>query len=373
MNLPDRENRKGQPLLVLSLILLSWIGIRSILWVSSTAQGSAESNSAMPKATRPAVPTPLRGLEPRAGNMRHAWPARDEPPARPMIVVPLDRDSDLPARPTTVPPKIAAGHRLLFLDGVSAIPAPPTERAAEVPVGYAMPLAQPSLREKMTSRWSGDAWVLWRQGGNGYGQAGGSPPAIHYPRIYGASQAGFVLRYRLMSDDPHRTAAYLRASGGIDRPRGEELAAGVALRPVGRVPIAILGEVRAMRAGSATVTRPTVAMVSEFPVVALPLGLRGEVYGQAGWVGGRGHTPFVDAQARIDKRLVAERHADLSIGAGAWGGAQTGSSRLDIGPSLRLDLPLGGANARITADYRWRVAGSAVPGSGAAITFSAGF
>lgn len=373
MNLPNRKDRKGQPLLALILILLSWIGVRSILWASSATEGSAQPATAVAQVVSPATSTPLRDSEPQAEETGNAWPVMGAPPVRPMIVVPLDRDNDSQARPITVPPRIAAGHRLLFLAGVSAIPAPQIERAAGVPLGYALPFTRPSPRQKMSSHWSADAWILWRQGGNGYDQAGGTPPAIRYPRVYGASQAGFVLRYRLKSDDPHRTAAYLRASGGLAQPRGEELAAGIALRPIVPAPLSILGEVRAMRAGRVMVTRPTVAMVSELPVVLLPLGLRGEVYGQGGWVGGKDHTPFVDGQVRIDKRLVAERHAELSIGAGAWGGAQTGSSRLDMGPSLRLDFPLGGANARITADYRWRVAGSAAPGSGAAITFSAGF
>ena len=82
---------------------------------------------------------------------------------------------------------------------------------------------------------------------------------------------------------------------------------------------------------------------------------------------------FLDGQARVDRSLVRTGEGELRFGAGAWGGAQRGTHRVDLGPSLRLDQPLGGINTRLSADYRLRVAGSAAPGSGVAVTFSAGF
>ena len=99
----------------------------------------------------------------------------------------------------------------------------------------------------------------------------------------------------------------------------------------------------------------------------------GETYVQAGWVGGREATVFVDGQARVDKAVATLGTAELRIGAGTWGGAQKGASRLDLGPALRLDLPIGAINTRLGVDYRVRVAGSAAPGTGIGVTFSAGF
>ncbi|MBS1239358.1 MAG: hypothetical protein H6R45_64, partial [Proteobacteria bacterium] len=58
---------------------------------------------------------------------------------------------------------------------------------------------------------------------------------------------------------------------------------------------------------------------------------------------------------------------------GAWGGAQKGAARLDIGPSASLQLKLGEANSRVSMDWRFRVAGEARPASGPALTISAGF
>ena len=230
------------------------------------------------------------------------------------------------------------------------------------------------IERREMPRWSALGWALWRQGGNGYNSPGeGLPGAILYSEAYGASQAGVVLRYSLARQSDHRPGLYLRASSGIEQPRGEEVAAGLALRPVPTVPLAIMGEVRATRTIDATVIRPAAAIVTELPPWNLPLQLRGELYAQTGWVGGKAQSAFIDGQARIDRRAANLGAAELRIGVGAWGGAQRGTSRLDIGPSLRIDLPVAGVNTRLSADYRMRVVGSAAPGNGLAVTFSAGF
>ena len=373
MNLPRRSGRRGQPLLAFAIILLGWIGVRSVLWASSVDEVAAPLAQHELRNGRPARPE------------KQDWPSqldtgqdvRDKRPARrPVTIVPLDPVDEPLARPTTsVPPRIAAGHRLLFLAGASAIPAPPEERAAGIAAGFVSPFATGSLQGNGSgSPWSADAWIMWREGGNGYNLPGrGLPATFVGSGAYGASQAGLVLRYRLAPHEAHRATAYLRATGGLDRPRGEELAAGLSLRLIQHVPIAIMGEVRAAPSSDGVAVRPAAAIVTELPAVGLPLGMHDEVYGQAGWVGGRNRTAFVDGQARIDKRIGGAPDANFSLGLGAWAGAQAGSSRIDAGPSLRLDIPVGGTHARLTADYRWRVAGRAAPDSGAAITFSAGF
>lgn len=63
----------------------------------------------------------------------------------------------------------------------------------------------------------------------------------------------------------------------------------------------------------------------------------------------------------------------FSIGAGAWAGAQEGAERLDVGPSMRVDLAIAQATARFSLDYRERVAGDAEPQSGVAVTLSTHF
>ena len=91
---------------------------------------------------------------------------------------------------------------------------------------------------------------------------------------------------------------------------------------------------------------------------------------------GEAHKDMTSIQQILDAAL-ADRHERSSLfvalGGGVWGGAQQGAARLDIGPSLTVDLRLGAAPARIEADYRWRVAGNAEPGNGGVVTLSTGF
>jgi len=63
----------------------------------------------------------------------------------------------------------------------------------------------------------------------------------------------------------------------------------------------------------------------------------------------------------------------LSVGAGAWGGAQDDAQRFDIGPTLRLDLTVGEVPARLSLDWRERIGGQAGPDSGLAATLSTRF
>jgi hypothetical protein len=113
---------------------------------------------------------------------------------------------------------------------------------------------------------------------------------------------------------------------------------------------------------------------TEMPPVNLPLGTRAEFYGQAGYVGGNFATAFADGQVRIDRRIIHLGRGELRAGGSAWGGAQKGASRLDVGPTATLGMPLGGtAGARLALDWRFRIAGNAMPTSGPALTLSAGF
>lgn len=272
------------------------------------------------------------------------------------------------SRAQTVTPRIAAGHQLLYLAALAQLPMPELP-AARGRVGGGQDLSKP--RE---SRWSADAWMLLRRGGNGFNLPGAGLPGANLPSgAYGASQAGAVLRFRLAPGNPHRPALYLRATSAVQAPRGEEVAAGFSVRPLARVPVSVLAEARATHTLTGTIVRPAAALVSEFPPLDLPLGLRGEAYVQGGYVGGRDSTAFADGQARLEHRLASAGRWQLRAGGGVWGGAQKGAKRLDVGPTATLDVPLGPVNGRVAADWRFRVAGNAAPTSGPALTLSAGF
>lgn len=264
-------------------------------------------------------------------------------------------------------PRVAAGHQLLFMAGLAQLPMATFGGAG--PVANPPSGATPKLR-----RWSADTWMLVRPGGNGFNAPGAGLPGVNLPSgAYGASQAGAVIRYRLAPVSDHRPALYLRATSALQAPRGEEIAVGFAARPLARVPLTAMVEARATRTMTGTIVRPAAAVVSELPVHTLPLGLRAEAYAQAGYVGGRGATAFVDGQARLERNLVSAGRWQLRAGGGTWGGAQKGAKRLDVGPTATLDLPLGPVNGRLAADWRFRIAGNAAPTSGPALTLSAGF
>lgn len=372
------RTRRGQPVLALVLVLSCWVSVRAALWTSPeappqelahgiaapTAPGKAKPEAAFVEAAPIATgaATTVRPAEP-------ALPARA--PQMPVLAAPAPT-----IEKAATPPRIAGGHQMLYLAGLSVVPLPPEASSAiQPPPGMLRaprPLPAPAggPGTAAASRWSADGWILWRRGGNGLAAGGFAWPG----GAYGASQLGAVVRYSLAPSRPARPVVYLRVTSAMRSPRGEELAAGLALRPFGGLPVAAMAEARATRTiGGVIQLRPAAALVSEFPPLELPLGLRGEAYVQAGWVGGRGSTAFVDGQARVERPLAKLGGMELRAGAGAWGGAQQGARRLDVGPTATLALPLGTGGGRLSADWRFRVAGQALPGSGPALTLSAGF
>jgi hypothetical protein len=238
-------------------------------------------------------------------------------------------------------------------------------RAASWFVAPAAPVqSHPPLR-----RWSGDAWLLWRRGGDS-ATGGGS---VLLPS-YGANQAGAVLRYRLAPSSAYRPTAYVRAYGALNGTGEREVAAGFSARPLPAVPVMVMGEARASHfAGGTTHLRPAVTLVTELPPVILPGAMRAETYVQAGYVGGTGSTAFVDGQFRLEHIAARSPHAEIRLGGGMWGGAQTGAGRMDMGPTATVAFNTAGAGAHVSVDWRFRVAGNAMPGSGPAVTLAAGF
>lgn len=217
-------------------------------------------------------------------------------------------------------------------------------------------------------RWSADGWLLWRRGG------GGVPGGSLLLPSYGANQLGAVLRYRLAPDNPFRPEIYGRAYSALNGTGEREAALGLAARPIPALPLQAMAEGRVSRfAGGRTHLRPAVTLVTQLPPVTLPLALRAETYVQGGYVGGLAATPFVDGQFRLEHIADHRAHAELRLGGGIWGGAQQGAGRLDLGPGATIAFTTGRAGAHLSLDWRFRVAGHAMPGSGPALTLAAGF
>lgn len=253
---------------------------------------------------------------------------------------------------------IEAGLQSGNSDWPAAAPFLPTRPAAPAPAP--------------AERWSVDAWAFWRQGSNAAPISQGRVP------IYGASQLGAVLQYRLTPASPRDPRLYARAYRALVRRGESELALGASARPLGRVPLRMAGEVRYTDGAFSDTVRPAAYVISELAPVPLPYGARLEAYGQAGWVGGPDPTGFADGQASVTGELrkvagLTDNAMRLSLGVATWGGAQKDAQRIDIGPTLRLDVTLGDVPARISVDWRERVGGDAGPDSGLAATLSTQF
>jgi len=388
------ERQPGQPLLVLAALLGAWLVLRVLLWQPPfdhfvPAQPLAENSAALPLAARAhAGATPAPAHPARAAS--HA-DLRDSPV--PLAAL-IERRSFEPPPPFVwsvasyqLPPgsKAAAapsvrrivGQQLLLAAAFSHLEQAPgiavyfgTSGKAASPAALAAGdrplLGQAVAMAAGSRRWSADGWLLLRRDSDS--------PFLSGRPAYGRSQVGAVLRYRLAAASGHRPQAYARAGRALSRARETEVAAGLSVRPVPGVPLRVAGEVRAFDGAAGRELRPAAFAVTELPPARLPLGLTAEAYAQGGYVAGDNATAFADGQVRVEG-IVARlgKAAELRAGAAAWGGAQKGASRVDIGPSAALTFRIGATRSRLAVDYRLRVAGRAEPGSGPALTFSAGF
>jgi hypothetical protein len=374
---------RGQPLLVLLILLGGWVGLRTVLWQSPFAQAIGPARAAPVAIRTPALRRRSAVVQLPAPPVEDANPWRFRLPAAPP---PAWSTQPLPAPdawrgeagsptagtggPARLAPQVAAGHELMLLAAFSQVPLPGDLAAllepAELP--QAAPFQAPAGLAQSRApidRWSADAWLLLRKDTTMAATSGRGS--------YGQSQAGAVIRYHLAPSSGFRPTAYLRASQALAADRESETALGLAARPIPGLPLSAAAELRAARAGGRTSLRPAVFAVTELPPAILPFGFTGEAYAQAGYVWGDYETAFVDGEIRAERKLLRLGPAELRIGGGVWGGAQKGAERLDVGPGATLALKIGQAPSRVSMDWRFRVAGNANPSSGPALTLSAGF
>lgn len=277
--------------------------------------------------------------------------------------------------------QVAAGHQVLLHAAFAADWSGHRPAAAEldqpaVRRAGTSPIAPPFARSQNIDRWSLDAWAFGREGSRSAPISQGRVP------IYGASQIGANLQYRIDPANPRDPRAYVRAYRALVENGESEVAAGVSARPIAALPVRVAGELRVTDNPFGTEVRPAAYAITEIPPIALPAGVTMEAYGGAGYVGGNVATGFVDGQLAATRRMAelegpfagsSPNPLRISLGAGAWGGAQEGASRLDVGPTMRIDLNVGDVPARVSLDWRERVAGDAAPNSGLAATLSTRF
>ncbi|MGN6375683.1 MAG: hypothetical protein ACTHMG_09020 [Sphingomonas sp.] len=337
----------GRPLRFLAAIVTGWTGMRvAILWYAT----------GVPPALVPAL-VPFLAPSSAAPRVRLASPARAQPPvARVPSPVPHAPGAAAPRDPKLV---------LLALAGLSRFgraqdheAPPPPVLVSPVPAAAPPPLMA-GRAPRPRSRWSGDVWLLARGGGSagsafGVGQLGGS-------------QAGLRLAYAIGH------ARRVALVGRVDTPlhgTGREAAIGVEWRLRGNALRLVAEERVPLDGGQAAPAAGVIAGLNPTPVAA---GFRLEAYGQAGAIDRGGVQGFADGAARLTHPLPRIGPFVPDLGAGAWGGAQQDAARLDIGPSLGMAFRLGKLPARVTLDWRQRIAGHARPGSGVALSLGADF
>ncbi|MBR0553312.1 hypothetical protein [Stakelama marina] len=344
--------RGGRPLRFILLVVGGWTALRvAMLWPQT---------GSLPAAVRGALPVTIaqtRGLpvlrrhRPVSANAAaHDSAARAVQPESPIATATPKRSVfNLPeARPAhdAVRAQFALIGLVRFNGTVEA-------QARPRPVLDPLP-ARPAPHP---SRWRGTAWLFTH--GNG--------TQLNDSARLGGSQAGARLSYPLAPDN--RIAAAGRASTPLQGD-GAEASVGVEWRPW-NAPVALVAERRFgldnQRGGPAT------AIVGGSGPAPLAGGFDLETYGEAGAVFRERPDYYAAGAARLSRKTARIGDTAISLGLGAWASMQREASRVDIGPSVSIPLHVADGNARLSLDWRQRVAGDASPGSGPALTLGADF
>jgi len=331
-------NGRGRPLRFIALVACGWASARTVmLWPEgATLPQAIEAAFPLRPAQAATAPAPVIVL-PSPPRTTIAMTI----PAPPLLTA-------APAAPRGDPTRISlATLGLLSFGREEAVGVPPGTLPRAAPPAALPDAAQPS-------RWSASAWFVTRRGAS----AGGP--------MLGGDQAGLRVAYHPGSG---RIALFARLTAPLAG-RGSEAAAGIEWQPTA-APVRVIAEYRAGLDG--TPGGPAIAVVAGVYAVPLPLDFSLEAYGQAGAVARARIDPFADGALRVTREVAAAGRTRLEVGAGAWGAAQRGAARLDIGPSAIASLPVGESALRVAIDWRERVAGDARPGSGPALSVGADF
>lgn len=224
----------------------------------------------------------------------------------------------------------------------------------------ALPLTAAS--QERPGRWHGSAWTLWRDG------SATNADAVPGGRL-GGSQMGLRVDLDLTPGARSRTVAYGRISAAMNRPASPEAALGLGWQPVRVIPISFAAE-RRVALGHGARNANAVLVAGGFGPAPVAPSLEVEAYAQAGMVGFRSRDVFADGKMSL---LSPIKGTPIRLGASLSGGAQPQVERLDIGPELQIRLPIPQIPARLTIEWRERIAGHAAPASGLAITLGADF
>lgn len=371
-----RAARRGRPFRALAALLalfVLWLGWR---WPVIAARVGEVAALLVPQREPAFVRVAAPGRLPAHGH--DALPARQRPaapltrrPPQPRPALHIDVATDQPAPPPLPPPPAPAGLAV-------AAPVQPSDTAFRLAQSaydrlragqrrQAAALFDAALSLAENRQWQADRAALgrrWQIGGFALLRDGGSAGDLAIPAaspVLGGGQMGGSIAFL---PDPYARrplALVARANVAADPAgvRADTAQGAIGIRQA-LVPGVSISAERLIAIGNATRGDWTLRLAAG--------GMRGRFsgYGEAG-VLGRGQA-YAGAQASA--RLL--RIGPATLGAGTWASLQTGAPdvwRVDVGPSITAHVK----GVRLQADWRQRVAGNAAPGSGPALTISAGF
>ncbi|QIL01638.1 hypothetical protein G7078_01750 [Sphingomonas sinipercae] len=360
------------PLRFLTLAIAGWAAVRM------TALGAIPGFTITPAraALPPIVPTQLASFEPQLAPPT-PWPNEPVAAAAPGQYFPQFRPMAIPVpyyMPVSAPAaQVASALPALAPRGPWSLPAldpssiyypaaaegfsplPPLNAIAQ-PAAQSVPAAVQSQQPGgKLDRWQMSSWAVLR--------GPSSPGTLAAGGTLGGSQGGARVTYAFNK----WLAASLRTTSPLGGSRGAEIAGGVRFTPMQSVPVAFTLE-RRQSISSFGGGRSDFALFAESGLYnrPVPLGFLLDGYMQAGMVGIGKRDLFADGALAFTRPVYGR----YSAGFGMWGGYQTGIYRVDAGPRVTVRLR---NNIRAHVDYRQRLAGSALPNSGAALTLAADF
>jgi hypothetical protein len=239
----------------------------------------------------------------------------------------------------------------------------PERKTDYAPVGIYSTLTFPR-QPQGEKKWSVSGWFVFRPNeavanGPANGQLSGSQ--------YGARFQHGLIRV----SNSANLNFNLRASAPIDNANDREVSIGLALKIRSKLPIELILERRVpIDAGTPAFAAILATGVNDVRI-SKAISLNG--YLQTGFVTATRIEPFIDGSATIERDIGLGSRSSVRVGAGIWGAAQSSTMRLDIGPLIAAQVPIGNRSLRFAAEWRQRVLGNALPASGPAISISADF
>ncbi len=361
------------PVRFLAIVVIGWTGVRAMTLGSVPGFTASFAREVPPSGVAPIVPTSFPPLPPP--DAAGAWAAQDWAGRYPQAAPPLPRPVYYPGYPYPYAYPYAAGPRPADIPprkpwhlpsggpggNVSYSPLDPLgswsmASLSALPEQQSRPRsfpAQPAVRSSM-DRVQLTSWALVR--------GTSVPDSLAAGGTLGGSQAGARLTYNFN----RWIAASLRTTTPIGETYGGEAAAGVRVTPFRSIPVAITAERRQSIGHGGG--RSAFALFAEGGLYRrpMPLDFSLDAYVQAGIVGLNSRDLFADGAFAFTRPLWGR----VSGGLGMWGGVQPGLYRIDAGPRLSLRIR---DNVYAHLDWRQRLAGSARPDSGPALTLAADF